>query len=226
MTNDTKRTMTLLGTWAAALVMMFVMPLRAVAADMPLSEWAIDARVLFPERTEHWEGAGGLDLQFLFWQNEHFALSLGLGIQSWQGLCEYYVDADADSTLEFVSGGEATVLPLGASLHYRIPLSSQVGVVLEAGLRYLVVDSQLTIDTYLTDSAGSTMLQDVVEIDDTVAAVFGVRVEAPLADSVRLFLGFGIQRDLGEPEESVYGEPLDKTSFDAGYISLGASVVF
>jgi hypothetical protein len=187
---------------------------------------AVDARLLLPDLKEHWDSAGGIELQWQLWEVDGLSFALAFGVQGWQGVEEYYRDRDSDSILEFVSGGEVTVLPFGASLHYRLPLQDGACLTLEAGLRYLYVDSTLTIDTYYTDAYSVTAITDTISVDDSIAAVFGARLEVPMDEVWSFYVGGGVQQDLGDPEEYVYGDYLDTTSFDAAYVSIGALMAF
>lgn len=193
---------------------------------IPTTEFSVDLRALAPSKQEHWDDAGGIEAQFIFWQPQGLGLGLAVGVQSWNAPAEFISDSDADSTLSFSSEGSMSLLPIGASVHYRIAAGRAVSLTLEAGLRYVLVDSAIDIETVYSDAYGSSSLTDRVVCDDTVTAVLGFRLEFPLDESLRLFCGAGYQKDLLEPTESVYGETLDRTSFDAASFSLGVSYTF
>lgn len=196
--------------------------LRAV----PATEFTVDLRALSPSKQEHWDDAGGIEAQFIFWQPQGVGLGLAVGYQSWRAPSEFIIDSDADSTLAFSSEGSMALLPIGASVHYRMAAARAINLTLEAGLRYVLVDSAIDIETVYSDAYGSSRLTDRVVCDDTVTAVLGFRLEFLLDASLRLFCGAGYQKDLLEPTESVYGETLGRTSFDAASFSLGVSYSF
>lgn len=188
-------------------------------------ELAFDVRGLLPEKTEHWDSAGGIELQSIFWSSEYTAVAFSFGAQGWSAEEEMYVEVDEDSVLSYYSEGRASAVPLGVSLLLRLPVSEQVGLTVEGGLRYLYIDSDVEIDVYLEEVSGTSHVNDVVEIDDTFLGVLGVKLDVPVSDFAWIYFGMGYQFDLGEPDEAVFGDYLDTTSFDAGYVSLGMSVL-
>ena len=198
-----------------------------VAADQtPHTELSFSFQALLPQKTEHWDAAGAAETQITFWPSTILGIGLSAGIQQWDAPYEYAIDEDANSSLAFTSEGTASAFPIGASLFLRLPLADRVNLLLEGGLRYMFIDSDIWITTTYSDAYEISCIAERVEIDDALVGVAGVRIQAVLGDGVSAFCGLGYQADFSSPEETAFGEPLDQTDFSAASLSIGIAFLF
>lgn len=178
---------------------------------------------ILPDRDDEWDTGSAFDLGFTFWATPNVGLWAGGGAQGW---------TMAEETLGLSDGGWAaidgrvTVAPFGASLLLWGELADHLALQAEGGLRYAVVDSDATVETWRPVSKGyMAVYEDPIEIDDTVLAVASLQLEYG-ADLWSLGLGAGFQWDLAKPDQTLLGQTIAETAFDAAFVFFSASLAF
>ena len=190
------------------------------------SDLLVRFRGIGPSQDEDWDTAAGMEFQARFWQSETAGFSLAMGITSWDAVSEYLEEYDDFGYYSSVIEGDVSAIPVGGSLWFRSHPSPGLSLTLEAGLRYLIVESDIHTLAYYEDADGIFSADDIIEIDNALVSVFGLHLEAQVSDGFALQAGLGYQFDLTGPEETVLGESLGATDFSGGSFTLGAVVKF
>lgn len=185
------------------------------------TELAIVGQAFAPHQSDRWRNAGGVEVKLLMWVNERTGVALAGGVQNWKAFDEYAESRGPHSTLTMSLDGSNTLAPLGLSLLHRSRFGDSISLILEAGLRYAFVESDIHVRTSYHDAAGSDWAIDRVEADDTTLAVLGLLLDARIGDGISLAFGVGRQFDLQKSHEYVDGLPLGRSRYDAGTLSLG-----
>ena len=175
------------------------------------SELRVGGTYLWPS-DDFWKSGGGANIQWRYSVQKDFALAVSLGIQKLDvstdevsaddGLVNAYA-TDELLYMGFVDKyeGDATLVPLGASAIYDIPLGQAV-LSLEAGLKYVFVSSSVKANMLdgVIDSQGNVLIADMwkedVEIGNNLLGSLGAQINIPLNQQVKLYIGGGYQFDI------------------------------
>lgn len=175
-----------------------------------------------PDRDDEWETGAAFDVGFVFWGSPNVGLWVGGGAQEWPVAEETLGLGDGGW---FTVDGRATVAPFGASVLLWGDLGGGLALQAEGGLRYAVVDSDVTVEQWQPYAPGyMAVVEYPVEIDDTVLAIASLQLEYA-TDVWNVGVGGGYQWDLSEPEQELLGQTISETSFSAAmfFVSLGIS---
>ncbi len=178
---------------------------------------------IVPDRDDEWDVGGGIELGIVFWGSPNIGLWLGGGVQGWSMPTETSLLGDGGW---FTVDGRVSVAPFGASLLIWTPLGDGFALQAEGGLRYAVVDSEATVETWQPYSKGyMAVYEDPIDIDDTVLAVASLQLEYTV-DMWSIGLGAGFQWDLARPDQKLRGQTIAETAFDAAFFFLSAGIAF
>lgn len=196
---------------------MFLMVLAVVllgsasAYSASESELRIGGTYLSPSG-DFWKSGGGANIQWRYSVQKDFALAVSLGIQKLDVSTDEVSDGPVN-TLDaygllyrgYVDNyeGDATLVPVGASAIYNIPLGQNV-LSLEAGLKYVFVNSRAKANMIdgVVDSRGNVVSgsvekwQEDVEIGNNLLGSIGAQIDIPLNQQVKLYIGGGYQFDI------------------------------
>lgn len=178
---------------------------------------------VLPERSEDWDSAGQADVQFRFWHDEHVGVAVSAGLGGWTARDEYQERIDDYSIVATSVSGDATLVPVGASLLYRTPVSTHVSCILEGGVRYVFVSSGVTATVDYLDATGGYYEEGAIETENFMQGVVGLSMEGSITQPLRLVGSIGYQFDLTDPTERFAGESLGETSFSGAVFSIGLS---
>ena len=198
-----------------------LLSLSATAADLDL---VAKLQGIAPSQSVDWNAAGGVEAQAQFWATPTRGVALTMGVQRWDAPQELLEGEDAQGAYSQWIGGDATIVPVGASLLVRHPVGQGLFLTAEAGLRYVMVESQLTVDASFEGDEGTQTLSDVIEIEDTVLGVLGLSLDGWFGDGLMLGAGLSYQFDIGNPQETINGADIGSTGF--GGLSVALSVGF
>jgi hypothetical protein len=164
----------------------------------------------------------GVDLQTRFWFNPYLGCALGLGAASWEvnamEIAESYDGFSVGVTVE----GSVTHFPLGGAILFRPVDSRALALTLEAGVRYVVIDSHAEAAVTVADPFGNRLyLRDTIEFDDVVVGLIGVNIESKVNDELSLLAGFGYQFDLDKGHAEWMGRDLGENELKAFLFKLG-----
>lgn len=190
----------------------------------------MDAAAIFrgvaPGRGADWEGAIGAEGQLRFWATPRRGVALTAGIQSWQAPDEFDEWEEAGEYYSSWIGGNTTLVPLGVSFLYRRELMPPLSLSLETGVRYVLVDSSISVEAVADNGVAITEVSDTIETENTFLVVLGLNLEARIVEGMNLSIGLGYQLDMTEPHESLLGEDLGATSFGGMTASMGVVWAF
>lgn len=202
--------------------------LNAVA----MGTWEIQGayETFFP-RDSLWEGqTHGAEARLVHWWDRS-----GVGLALSAGAMEWGVEQQAvyESTARtHTISGRAKTVPLGLSALVRgeLPEYPNLLTTLEAGVRYIILDSKMTI-TETLDLGGGPPDQETYPVDceDGLVARFAAGLELKLSDKrypSRLFANLGYQFDLmkGEATENEWTGFSRKISLAGTSIQLGLAI--
>ena len=198
----------------------------AVGQDEASTGMCLMYRAISPDKEEDWTSAGGVEAQLRFWQDESVAVALALGVDRWKAVHEFSDGIDELGYYAVDIDGTATLVPIGVSLVHRSTISEEASVTFDAGVRYVLVDSNIDVATTEEDEFGLITYIDPVTIDNSWLGVVGVTVEGALDEDVWVFAGLSYQFDLTDPGETFLGDSIGETSFQGPAFRLGLNWKF
>lgn len=185
------------------------------------SELKISAMVISPSKTADWTTASGIDVQFRFWNPQNIGIGLSIGAQEWDAVSSVYTDSDSTGSVSMSIDGNMTSIPIGISLLHRIPLTSDMHMILDVGLRYMSSSSDIFVTSYVTQRNTTSVYVDKVHCEDSFAAVFGIYAEGLRAGNMAFHFGIGYQADVTKPHESFLGNDIGTTRLSGATFSIG-----
>lgn len=187
-------------------------------AEEPL-KWSFEGLYLKPDQDDDWDKAIGAEIKAIFWQSNDFGFALAAGLQQWTPNDEMY---SYGATLRGGIGygyagqldGDATMIPIGASALWRINLREKATLVLEGGLRYVIVNSDVKLKyaEALAGPRGIVVYSDEKknEIDDGIVGIIAANIQFKLSDKVDGFVGVGAQFDISKGGQTIGGRDIDR----------------
>jgi hypothetical protein len=155
----------------------------------------------------------GVELQYRKWAWEPFGVAFSFGVSEW--------DADELRIVNTTDyGGSALVVPIGGSALIRIFDMTGWNMALEAGLRYLIVESD--IDFLYTPEDR----REELDIDNNIVGVVALDYENYLGERWSLFGTAGYQFDLIKGDITSRIGDMPENEMPALYLRLGASLTF
>ncbi len=185
-----------------------------------------------PSETLDWSSAGGLELQARIWGEERVAFAATLGFETWDAVEEWVDEIDGDDEYRSYVGGRASIMPIGLSMVYRnetedhIMREAGISFLIEAAIRYAVVNSDVYSEVTAIVDGQSTLFADTIDIDSAWLASLGGAVEFRLDDQLALEFGLSYQVNLTDPEERWLGESIGNTSLNGLGYHMGISMRF
>lgn len=159
----------------------------------------------------------GLSASYREWFSFPWGVGVNLGVDQWQ------VDGNSHAfKYKALSDyeGDALLIPLGASMFFNLIDWDNWNLVLEAGLKYLLVDSNVSL--YSSDDK----LCHDVDIGSALLCTLGAEYEYMISENLYMLGGVGYQMDImkADTEYSIYD--VRDTSFAGLYVRLGAKILF
>ena len=161
-------------------------------------------------------GFGG-ELQYRNWGSDPIGWALSVGVEQFSAQSDS-TDLGVPSIGDF--GGDLMLIPVGASLLYKLVDVNDWTVILEGGLRYVVADSSIDFVR-----VGETQREDL-DVDDGVIAVLGADVERLVTESAAIFFGVGYNLDVMQGEITIPNDTLKDNELHGVFVQLGARVAF
>ena len=118
------------------------------------------------------------------------------------------------------------MLPIGISVVYRGDIFQYLTAYLEAGVRYVFIESDLKVsDDGTFDGEGnrtSAPVSQDVEIGEGLTAVVAADLQFPIYCSLEGFVGVGFQFDVLKGEDTIGGrETNSETSIQSAFVRAG-----
>jgi len=192
----------------------------------PLTDFTIELQYFLPDY-EDYDFGFGVEGQYRCWKNQNLGFSLAGGVSSWEvddlGASVYGGPAVGVSSRD----GSVDLVPIGGSILYRPTLGDNISVILEGGLRYVIVDSDVKVGTTALSALGDVMVtSEKVDIDDGVVGLIAASLESELSPGLTLFGGIGYQFDISKGDAKMAGENLGKNELKSFFLRVGIAVGF
>jgi hypothetical protein len=157
----------------------------------------------------------GTEVQYRNWYYDPIGFGLSLGVAHWKVAgTSGDLGIGPGATLD----GTVTLVPLGASVLYRFGDWDGQTLTLEAGLRYVLADSDVRIN-YANRSCNG---EDCYDISDGLIAVFAGDYERDLTEQWAFFLGGGYQDDLIRGDTETIDRNLRDNEIKGFFMRVGA----
>lgn len=172
---------------------------------------------LIPGQDDYWDYALGIDARYVFWTNPNMGIALSGGLATWEANDGIFFQDDLAAQLD----GSALVIPLGVSVLLRpMPAGTPFDLILEGGLRYVVVDSK--VDLAATDFY--YYFKDELDIENSVVGILGAEVCFPLSDGMGLSFGLGYQFDISKGDVEWFGVNIEEFEMKGFYFNFGVNI--
>ena len=172
---------------------------------------------LIPGQDDYWDYALGIDARYVFWTNPNMGIALSGGLATWEANDGIFFQDDLAAQLD----SSALVIPLGVSVLLRpMPAGAPFDLILEGGLRYVVVDSK--VDLAATDFY--YYFKDELDIENSVVGILGAEVGFPLSDGMGLSFGLGYQFDISKGDVEWFGVNIEEFEMKGFYFNFGVNI--
>ncbi len=184
-------------------------------------ELSVSAQMFMPDHADcdlFKDGYGAL-VSYREWFSFPWGAGVSLGVSQWQ------VDNDSnafkyDQLTDY--DGDALAIPVGASLYFNMIDWDNWNLILESGLQYVFVDSNVTV---YNNEETAKETQDV-DIGGAILWNIGAEYEYMVAENLYLLGSIGYQMDVMNGDTEYAGRSVRDASFAAGYARLGAKFLF
>lgn len=177
-----------------------------------------------PDNDKIYDDGWGAEAQLRFWVNDMVGLALAGGYSEWN----YNEDLDTTDGDEFDldSDGDVALMPAGASLLLRPINTERVSLVLEGGVRYVFVDSDINDDNdqALPRAPGITL--NDIDIDDGFVAVATAQLELHLTDALYLLAAAGYQWDIEKGDINIGDTKIGENELESFIAQAGIGLRF
>lgn len=171
-----------------------------------------------PRFTELFESGFGAEAQYRYWKANNVGFAFSIGAAKWQ--TEEY--SENDEGIEVNGGGSLNIIPLGASILTRAEAGKNINLVCEAGLRYIITQS----DIYIEGNDGFNQVRFEFDATDGIIALFGIGYDVEFTENLRASISGGYQFDLLKSELEFMNFDSEEIEMKAYYIRAGISASF
>lgn len=208
----------------------FILAGTAVAqedAAMTSTEFAGALQYFMPGQDDDYDSGFGAEAQIRFWQSQNLAFALAGGLASWEINDQEAVVSDGLVAVAASMEGDVMLVPIGGSILFRPTLSGNLDLIIEAGLRYVIVESDAEATIAAADAFGNVVGGTAdIEIDNGVVGLIAANLEAELSPGVSLLGGVGYQFDIAKGDAEWMGEDLGENELKAFFIRAGLAIDF
>jgi len=186
-------------------------------------EAVVRALFALPINSDEWQRATGIEGQWRSWLSDRFGVALAGSYSAWSmssgtlDLSNYNLEAPEIS-------GSATLLAFGGSALFHPSEDNPYGLTLEAGLRYVMVDSDVVVH-FRYYNRGNVDVPGAVPFDDRIVGVLGVEWQKELKPQLSAFLAGGLWYDFFAGDENWLFEEL-ANDFTAAWVQAGLGWTF
>jgi hypothetical protein len=177
---------------------------------------------------DNWESASGIDIELVNWVSPAVGIAAAIGVSQWTAreveLMDYYPDSGTSVTAHL--DGNATICPIGLSVLLR-PMKSRVAeVTIEAGARYAMVNSDVSVRYTITDAAGTEYGQDRIHMEDGFYGLLALDIAFPVSPYAKISLGGGYQFDISRGNADFNDTNIGNSEFQASIVRIGFNARF
>ena len=175
--------------------------------------------------SDDYEGGLGLEGRLRLWLGPKVGLGLSLGLSSWDFNSQQVESRELFVVTHLSAAGNISLIPIGGSLLLRPIDDGDISLTLEAGFRYVVVNSDIELNVRAADVFGNRQnVADTVDIEDGIVGVLGATLEKKLGPEVSLLIGIGYQFDVREGTVEFNGVELGDNELKALQIGIGLAI--
>lgn len=208
------------------MVMLGIVALGLAAVAQPLSYFVNETTgcltFWIPETYKfdlYQETGYGLEVQYRNWTYDPIGLALSLGLARWE--------ANSDSKQIFAAdmsdaSGTLTLIPVGGSLVYRLVDWTEWGLIAEAGVRYVLTQSNMDFLRTLPDRR----YREEMDIKNGWVGVLGLDYERLFSNGWTMFLGMSYQMDIQTGRIEVNTGHLQDNELQALFFKVGTTLTF
>lgn len=197
---------------------------QSYAALKPSVDFSIGGLYYTPQDDDSYDYGYGAEIQPRFWLIDQVGFALSVGYADWQ-INEMSESASEDGiTVSASIDGDVRLVPMGGSLLIRPIKTDKLSVILEGGVRYVVVDSSAECKVEAHNEEGeSYSMKETIDMDDGVVGVVAATIEGKISKNVSLFIGGGYQYDISKGEVKILDEDAGKNELEAFFVKAGLS---
>ena len=184
-------------------------------------ELTVAGQVFIPDHADCdlFEIGYGAQVGYREWFSFPWGVGVNLGISQWQ------VDGDSDA-LKYKKlsdyAGDAIVIPFGAALYFNLIDWDNWNLILETGLQYAFVDSNVTV----YNGEETAQKNQDVDIGGALLWHVGAEYEYMISENIYLTGSVGFQLDVVNEDTTTGGNTMRDVTFGGGYGRLGAKFLF
>lgn len=163
-----------------------------------------------PKDDDNYDGGASMEIQVRCWLTPYVGAALAMGSTTWAINDQDTTYSEGGVTGHATLDGAVNGAPIGVSLLLRPIRTGRFALTLEAGVRYVIVDSQADYEIEAIGPGGRVYVSDTLDIEDGVVGIAAATLEYKLTDQVFLLAGAGYQFDLEKGDVTI----LDDTVFE------------
>lgn len=186
-------------------------------------ELAVSGSWFIPSDSDVFERQRGAELELRQWMNSNVGLAFGVGLGRWEVDQVQFRETKTVPAIDLSTSGDVTTIPFGPSILFCTDVDKPLRFVLEAGVRYVEVDSSVRVSP--SEQAGAVSGKRV-NLDEAWLGVLNAQLEGGLNEYIGWLLGLGYQVDLKESDVEVQGYDVSEISFEALALRGGFIVRF
>lgn len=201
-----------------------------VAQRASANEITAAAGYYIPAADEDYDLGFGAEVQYRIWLGQSWGVAIAAGISDWIANDQYvYSSALINGMQSDYYGnvsGSVYMIPLGGSLVFRQKINEQLMLCEEAGIRYVLVESDVELDGYLGTPGveGQPRLHEPLDIDNGMIGRLKVAMECPVSAAMNAVIGIGYQFDIMKGDVALFGEQTGDNELKALFIEAGIAV--
>jgi len=191
------------------------------------TEFACALQYYMPGEDDDYDSGFGAEAQVRFWQNQNLGFALAGGLANWNINEQEAVVSDGFIAVGVSIEGSVLLVPIGGSILFRPTLGDNLSLILECGLRYVVVESDVEVTFAAANAFGAVVGGTAdIEIDNGLVGLIAANLEAELSPGFSLLGGVGYQFDIAKGDAKWMGEDLGENELKAFFIRAGLAINF
>jgi len=193
-------------------------------AELPKQETDIAVTAIYykPGQDDNYDNGFGAEAQARFWFNQNIGLALSLGAGAFQVKDQEITESTGSIAAGLSLNGDISLVPIGGSLLFKPVNNARIQLTLEAGIRYVLVNSQAEVEFATANASGDFVyVKDTIDMENGVVGVIGANIEGKVGKQVSLLAGIGYQLDLVKGESKWRNVELDNNELKALLVKIG-----
>ncbi|MCX5753159.1 MAG: hypothetical protein NTW97_05870 [Candidatus Krumholzibacteria bacterium] len=175
--------------------------------------------LLAPSDDDIWSKASGMDAQLIMW-GKHAGIGFTFGYGEWTVPEQSSVISNSYYAVGSAVEGNANMTPLGLSLFLRTGSNSKVNLIIEGGLRLLLMGSDINASLVYYDYYNYATATGTIEIDNAFAGILAADLEIGGNETASLFVGGGLQIG-GTSKMKFQNQELGEVELSAAFLRAG-----